>query len=282
MTATATRALVTGPGVFDDVPEDAYHSDAALDPALGRSLSVTDSKKLLPPSCPALFKHYRDHGQKPKPEFDFGTAAHTLVLGKGDRIQEVEYPNWTTNAAKKARDEARAAGRVPLLSKDLRRAEAVARSVMDHPVAGAIFSEGRAEVSLYEQDTETGVMLRRRVDWVRDNALVDLKTVQGGGANPTKFGRTAADYGYHIQDAAYTDTHRALTGEALPFLFVLVEKVEPYLVSVVQLDDEARSIGRALTRQAISTYHACELAGYWPGYDDIEISSLPTYYTNTH
>src|SRR5690606_30614366 len=66
------------PGVYDNVPSEVYHSD----PVPGGSLSSTGARKLAT-ECPAAFKHWLDNPEPSKKEFDFGTAAHKVVLGDG-------------------------------------------------------------------------------------------------------------------------------------------------------------------------------------------------------
>ena len=39
--------IVTGPGIYRDLPEGRYHADDALAPELGRSLSQSGAKTLL-------------------------------------------------------------------------------------------------------------------------------------------------------------------------------------------------------------------------------------------
>src|SRR3954471_5458063 len=107
----STSVVVTEPGVYPDIPELAYHADCVSE----GSLSCSGAKKLLPPSCPALFKWERENPPPPKRQFDFGHAAHKLVLGVGPELVGVDAPDWRTNAAKAQRDEARARGAVPLL-----------------------------------------------------------------------------------------------------------------------------------------------------------------------
>ncbi|MGW9447058.1 hypothetical protein, partial [Bacillus mobilis] len=59
MTATDERTLsaITRPGVYDGIPEAVYHRD----PVPGGSLSSSGARKLLAPSCPALFKYDQEH-----------------------------------------------------------------------------------------------------------------------------------------------------------------------------------------------------------------------------
>jgi hypothetical protein len=269
---------VTDAGVYE-LPEDLYHAD----PVPEGSLSVSGAKKLLPPSCPAIYRWEREHGRPHKPAFSFGHAAHKLVLGVGADLVEVEADDWRTNAAKAIRDEALERGAVPLLSKDMRTVEAMAMALHQHPIAAALLraDAGVPEASLFWRDDKTGVMRRGRLDWLPnarpDGRLIipDYKTADS--AEPGAFARSAAKYGYHMQAPWYLDGVEALNlAEDAAFVFIVQEKTAPYLVSVVELDSLALRIGRERNRQAIDTYLECRTTDTWPGYaDDVTLVSLP-------
>jgi hypothetical protein len=276
--------VVTKPGVYD-LDEETYQADPV--PArLGGSLSSSGAKLLVPPSTPAHFKHSRDHGRPPKAAFDLGHAVHKLVLGQGAEFVVVEADNWMTKAAKEARSAAREAGKTPLLRKEHDQAEAMAKAVREHPVARILFNpdHGRPEVSGFWQDDETEVWRRFRLDWLpepRAGRLIvpDLKTTVD--ANPDRFGKHAADFGYFIQHPYYLDGCQALGlgDEWTAFVFVLVEKTPPHLVSVVELDPEAVDLGRSLIRRALQTYAECTGTDTWPGYStEVESASLPYWF----
>jgi len=263
--------VVTEPGIYE-IPEGEYHADKALAPELGRSLSVSGAKKIL--TCPALFAYERDHGQAPRDAFEFGTVAHTLILGKGGDIAVIAADDWRSKSARDERDAARVDGLTPILHTEYAKANAVADAVHAHPVAAAILEQGEAEKSLYWQDAETSVTRRGRTDWLRDNAIVDVKTC--ADASPAGFAKACGTFGYDMQAAWYTDGVEALTGERLPFLFIAVEKTAPHLVAVYQLDDFALERGANRNREALRIYAECESSGVWPGYStDIETLSLP-------
>lgn len=275
MTALADSPAITE-GVYADLPEDQYHRD----PVPGGSLSSSGARKLLPPSCPALFREWADHPKPPSDAQDLGTAAHKLVLGTGMEIHVVGAENYRTKAAQEERDAATAAGKLALLPKEHAQVLAMADAIRLHPVAGRIFvpGNGQPEQSLFHQDPGSGVWLRSRLDWMTDRALiVDLKTSKS--ANPSSFARSAADYGYHVQDAFYRRIYQAITGDWPQFVFVVLEKEPPYLVSICELDDDAVAYGASLTQQAIERYRDCAEAGIWPGYSDdpaeITVISLP-------
>lgn len=275
-TAEADPVVITENGIYGaELSEAVYHAD----PVPGGSLSSSGARKLLPPSCPAIFKWEQDHPQAPSDAQDLGTAAHKLILGVGMEIHVVDASDYRTKAAREERDEATAAGKLALLPKENAQVQAMADAVRLHPVAGRIFvpGNGQPEQSLFHQDPDTGVWLRSRLDWMTDRALiVDLKTSRS--ANPPSFARSVADYRYHVQDAFYRRIYHAITGDWPRFVFVVLEKEPPYLVTICELDDDAVAYGSSLTQQAIERYRDCTEAGIWPGYSEpgsIDVISLP-------
>jgi hypothetical protein len=268
--------LVEQPGQYDGIPDSEYHADKG-------SLSSSGARKLLPPSTPFQFKWERDHPRtETKDYFDLGHAAHTLVLGEGAEIVELEFDAWTTKASKEARDKVWAEGKTPLLSKDFRKVHEMAAAIKQHPLAEALFSSGVAERSLYYRDVETGVMLRARPDWLPTRGrgrliITDYKTA--ASADPSKFGKSAGDFGYHQQDAWYRDAAIALGLDDDPaFVFVVQQKEAPYTVSIVELGRDAVNLGRRLNRAAIDLYAKCEANNHWPGWgDEPHLVSLPSY-----
>jgi hypothetical protein len=279
VTTVLDHHWVAAPGVYD-MPDHVYHAD----PVPGGSLSSTGVRKLLPPSCPALFRHWLDNGEAPKSEFDFGHAAHRRVLGIGAELVEVKAKDWRTNAAKAAAEQARAEGKVPLLTADLEHVAAMAAALRQHPIARALLDpdRGRPEQSLFWVD-ETGVWCRARLDWLPDPhggrvILTDYKTTTC--ASSEHLSKEVGNYGYYMQDAFYLAGAQALglAGDDAAFVFVCQEKTAPYLVNIVELDSTALAIGRRRNRQAIDLYAECTATGQWPGYStDIELISLPSW-----
>ncbi|SES04376.1 PD-(D/E)XK nuclease-like domain-containing protein [Streptomyces qinglanensis] len=275
---------ITEPGIYPDLPMDAYHAD----PVPGGSLSSTGARRLLPPGCPALYHHERQHGRQPRNTFDYGTAAHRLVLGDGPTIHVVEADNWRTTAAREDREDARAMGRVPLLRHEYEQVTAMADALRAHPVASVLFDPirgGAPEQALFWRDPPTGVMRRALLDWLPQSGpgrmvVPDYKTA--ASAEPEAIRRTVDTYGYHQQAAWNSAGVKALgLAEDVAFVFVVQEKTPPYLVTVVQLDAMAMRIGAARNRRALQIYAECTATGRWPGYTDaIEHLSLPPYAEN--
>lgn len=283
---------ITEPGVYD-IPVDEYHRD----PVEGGSLSSTGARRILPPSCPALFRHDQLNPPEPKKTFDFGHAAHRLILGAGPELVEVEdewgqNPNeWRTNAVKDRIREIRAAGGVPLNPPDYQRVLAMAEALQQHPVAAALLSpdRGKAEQTLVWQDRRTGIWRRALLDYLPDETpangrmlAVDYKTTVS--AHPDAIQKTIHSYGYHQQAEWYLDGIKSLGLASHPkFLFIFQEKTAPYLVTVAELPVVSLRIAKDLNCDAIDLYRQCVEADRWPGYsDEIELISLPAWVENNY
>ncbi|MFF7411577.1 PD-(D/E)XK nuclease-like domain-containing protein [Streptomyces lydicus] len=279
MTAVATEAS-TKPAVIDGLSAEDYHADRT-------SISSTGLRKLLAPGCPAQFRHDRDNPPAPKREFDFGHATHQLVLGDGPEIDVLDFDNYLTKAAKTARDEARSMGIVPLLRHEYEQVEAMAEAIRQHPIAGPLFAPGSgiAERSIYWTDPETGIRCRVRPDWLKElpglTLCVDLKTCRD--ASPDGISKAIRDHGYHQQDPFYIDGIEAagLAPDGCRFIFVFQSKTAPYLVTVRELDQQSRDIGRAKNQRALRTYADCMATDTWPDWTgpvtEIPQISLPTW-----
>lgn len=280
MTSTVERLEITEPGVYD-IPEDEYHRDPVPD----GSLSSTGARKLLAPSAPAKFRYDLDNpGPSGKREFDFGHVAHKLVLGRGGDVAVLDFENYKTKKAQDEKKAAYAAGEIPILVGEHEKAEEMAAAVRAHPIASALFTDGKPEQSVFARDKQTGVMLRARIDWLKDEPLedgrlllVDYKTTRD--ADPDAIAKAVRQHGYHQQDPWYSDlVCLAGLAERPAFVFVFQEKEPPYLITVVELDAAAKFWGDVLNRHAINVYRRCMETGRWPGYaDDVVPVALPSW-----
>lgn len=270
-------AVPANDGWYAQVSESVYHADRA-------SLSSSGARSLLAPSCPAIFRQNQLEPPKPKPQYDFGHAAHKMVLGEGAQIFVMDpavhgrtkdgslaaNPKATTKW-KAAEQHARAQGKSCITKDQMEIAQTMAGRVHAHPIAGRLFQSGVAEYSGYWHDDETGVRCRFRPDFLPDTpgrrVCVDYKTAKS--ANPAKFRKDAFDYGYHQQAAWYLDGLRETQiADDAAFLFVVQQKEPPFVVSVVQFEPEDIELGRQLNRRAIDIYAECVASNRWPGYGD--------------
>ncbi|GAB3211282.1 PD-(D/E)XK nuclease-like domain-containing protein [Nocardia tengchongensis] len=245
------------PGLYPGVPDVVYHRDPALSSSGARKLAM---------SSPKEFRDERLRGREDKSEFDFGHLAHKYVLGEGADVEICDFPNWRSNAAQEAQDDARAAGRIPALPKEDEAAREMARIVLEHSVAGPLLAEGEAELSGWWEDSETGVQLKFRTDWMtRINGRLwvpDYKTSKYSGRRG--FAKAAGEFGYYMQQPFYTDGIEALGLDDDPiFVFISQCKTPPYVVSVCDIEPADIDLGRALNRHAIRQYAQAQASGEW-------------------
>lgn len=279
--AASARVSITEPGVYE-LSNDEYHRD----PVPGGSLSSTGARRLVHPSCPARFKYERDNPPPPKENLELGSAAHTMVLGKGDKIVIIDADDWRSKDARADRDDVRAEGKIPLLAHDYLVVMAMAAAIRAHPFAARMLNpeSGTPERALFWQ--EGGLWRRAMLDWLRTPSpnhrtiVTDYKTAVA--ADDESFSKAMHTYGYHQQAAWYLDGVKALgldgNGEPPAFLFIVQEKKAPYLVNVIQPDPTALAIGAHLNREAILTYKECTASGIWPGYGtEPKMVPLPAY-----
>lgn len=266
----AELTAVVEPGVYADLAAEVYHSQLTPTPSLSSSMART-----LQNECPAMLWHGSylnpDRVREDKAHFDIGHAVHLLYLEQekfAGAVAVIEADDWRTKAAREARDDARAEGKIPLLEKNISEILAMRSTLLSHPIAGKAFAgEGFSELSLVWKDSETGVWLKARPDWSPANFdfLVDLKT--SATANPTDFARKAYGMGYHQQAAWYLDAAEAVLGTPpSQFWFVVQDKGAPFLCSVAAFDSEALAAGRELNRKAIRQFTECLEKDEWPGY----------------
>lgn len=262
----------TEPGLYADLDEAVYHGDM-------HSLSSTGARKLLE-VVPAQWAYDRDNPDlEPNEVFEFGTAVHTLTLGVGTPVVEVMAKDWRTKGAQQQRREARERGEIPLLTKQFKAARTMACNLRSHPHLARALEQGAPEMSGYWRDPATGIMRRLRTDCLYTAPsgavlVIDVKTADT--ADPEKFLKSVITYGYDQQNDWYGDGIEQLLGVWPAFIFAIVAKKPPHLVSLVELPSEWLARGRRRNREALDIYARCVEANHWPDYGpDIHQIDMP-------
>jgi hypothetical protein len=231
---------------------------------------------------------------------DVGTAAHLAVLEGHEfaaRCSLVPYPDWRTQDSRNIRDRCIADGKVPLLPKDYELVQAMHHAIRHSDAAEYFFGEGESEIS-YTWDAD-GIACKARADRIVPGAIIDLKTAMS--ASPEAFQRAMVRDGHHLRSAWYIDgwaeQHREHAHDGSierDYLYVVVAKTEPHLVSIFKIDDvntvfepgfeqydrvSALEWGRMLCRKALSEIRtAREEGGLWRGYvQGIKAVALPAF-----
>lgn len=223
------------PGLHFDLPNDDYH-------ALTDWWSSTQLKKALP-------EHYQPGGSSEA--LSFGSLVHSVVLEPDSLDQYVpadadvigikadgtraENPTMT-KAWKSFVVEAEQDGKTVIAQADWDKAHRMRDSIAAHPVAASLLfdCDGTNEESAFWVD-RAGIRHKARFDRRIPGAIIDLKTTS---AKPglRSLVRACIDYGYDLSAAHYLAVAAGLGLDASEFVHVWVGKVEPYRVTVTDLD----------------------------------------------
>ncbi|AVP42363.1 Cas4 family exonuclease [Mycobacterium phage Piper2020] len=276
MTQTQIVEVPQQDGIYGGIPESVYHGDK-------HSLSCSSAKELL--KSPRKFDWARNHPKVQKTHFDLGHYVHGKVLGVGEPVVIIDYPDYKTKAAREERDQAYAEGKVPILADMAETGDAMAKALFEHETAGGLLTNPDAvkEHSAYWHDDTTRVRLRARFDlfvhlddWL---VIADVKTTSVS-ADPKQWGTIAAKNGLFIQDAWYSAAAAATgLGERIDFVFLNVETEPPHEVSITRLPVRARELGALKMRQAIDLFAECTANDHWPGYGPgIHTVDMPSWF----
>ncbi|MCK9994627.1 MAG: hypothetical protein Dbin4_03147 [Alphaproteobacteria bacterium] len=260
------------PGVYFDVAADVYNDEPCAKPSLRAGVAkllLTQSPLHAWTAHPRLNPDFETGNER---KFDLGKAVHAIGLeDKPERIAILDFADYRTKAAREARDEALAAGLMPLKTAEYEQALAIAMSMRrELPLfkEGAAFADGVSEVTLIWEEPG-GVLCRARIDRMSNDRrhLFDVKT-DGQSAHPDAFGRKIINMGYDFSAAFYLRGFRKCFPD-LPkpeWSWLAVEVDPPYGVSITGLDEAGYAISEHEVEIAIAIWRECMNTGKWPGY----------------
>jgi len=271
-------------GIFDGVSNDAYHggpgdSKSDLDRVRRSLLHYKTNKDAANDNEPttAQFIGSAFHSCLLEPE-DF--ARSYVVAPKFDKRTKDGKAGWEAFQAEH--------GEKKFLDQDANdQLFDMAEAVHEHEAAHALLTgaAGAPELSAYWNDPETGLLLRCRPDfWREDGIVVDVKTTDD--ASLEEFSRSIAKWRYHVQAAFYLDglaeaIKQSGSDRVIPdqFVFLVVEKKPPYAVACYVLDEEAIALGRLEYREDVVRLAGAKALNEFPGYGNkIQKISVPVWY----
>ena len=277
MSAEALAAAVTepaftaAPGIYQGLPNEVYHAS----PGVSKSGLWT-----IHTQTPAHFKFPPPPSEMTttkKAALDFGSASHTAILepelfeaqvmrGPADRRGN----NWKDAVA-----EAEHFGRIVLVAEDYDNILTIRDAIHANARINAIITGGQPEVeaSGFWIDPATGILTRCRPDLYRADLRLMLDAKSTASAHPDAFARSVVNFGYHAQEAHYSDGYRELGRDVDGFLFLAWEKESPFAFALYELPPSIVDEGRAIIRKSLDTYAACAAANQWPAYGD-EVTEL--------
>lgn len=240
--------------------------------------------------CPYKAWYYHDDlGGRKKPQavaMARGVALDRMLFGVGPEIVVVDPmrhvgpkggvpTGWTNDSIRGERDNALAAGKLPILLEEYEGYRSFASAVEDQLAAAGIrLADGDAQVEV-EWIGPCEVACAGRLDWIHKKKpfILDLKTTTDASADATT--RSIVQHGGHIQWAAYTEAVMQTLGlDRLPEMkFVFSEVGEPYLIHIRHLNGTMKSLGRYDWERACAKWKACLDRDEWPGYGESGIDA---------
>lgn len=255
-------------GTYDNLPFLQYQADPAERPSLNASIGKILLDK--PPlyawlAHPKLNPKWRpeDDGdtEEQKKRKRIGSAVHKMLLGKGQDIVALAFPDYRTKDAREARDANITAGHIPLLTKEYDRAAEVIASLLSK---GPLYDQAKMipERVFIWKDIATGVLCRAMMDLTSEDVIIDLKTVES--LSDSYLINQIESYKYAFQACFYL---KAFNLSKTKFKWIFIEINPPYEHRVIELDRSRQDIGMRQVDFAINRWRACLDMYTWPGYN---------------
>lgn len=155
-------------------------------------------------------------------------------------------------------------------SDEAEQVEKIAQKLHLHPAMKLFRRTGWSEVSMVWE--LCGLKCKCRIDKLDDwettpkPLVIDIKSCQVGKATIEDCEKSVAENGYHRQAALNVNAVEALTGKRPGFVWVFVEKDEPFDVQILPADDETLAIGITEVRRTLELYRSAEAKGDYRGY----------------
>jgi len=270
--------------IIYDMPAAQYHAA----PGISRSGLNLIAKG------PSVYRHVVIEGNpiKPSAAMRLGSLVHLAVLepdrwawatlsaaalvadmqakGKGPAYKEYKEALAALEA------EAAAAGQEVLTPDEECLIRDIRAAIFSHPLASRMFQGGQSEVSIAWQDEITGELCRARLDYIKGNSIVELKTI----GNVSEFERTCDRLRYYVQDAFYSAGWRALTGVHPSFHFAVVSTTRPIQIRTLYLDPDSKELGRMEYNRDLVTFAQCRKTQDWSDEARVERFSVSRWVFN--
>jgi exodeoxyribonuclease VIII len=193
-------------------------------------------------------------------------AIYQVLIGEGFKSPRntKQYKEWQESEMRLIGD------RKTIDKSDFQKIKDMKEKLMQHYYCRALLSKGEPEKSITGvlHTTEGDINLKGRPDYIRPEKhfIIDLKTTFD--ASIDGFARAAADGGYHIQAALYSDLLEMITGDGRgwSFYFIAQEKRKPYAFNIFEASPQFIGQGRYEYEQLLKLYQMCLKEGRWPGY----------------
>lgn len=272
---------ITEPGIYN-ISSEEYHADPCPKPSLSNSMAkilckATPLHAWL--SHPKLNPHFEEANRA---KYDFGTAAHSVLLGDPRDFEIIDADAYRSKASKELREQAYADGKTPLLTEQWDRCNEMAESAKRQIQNIEALQPFLAKDALTEQTLiwkEKGFWFRSRVDRMSKNMnhLYDYKTT-GGSAHPEQWASICFSNFFDVQNAFYDRFFmNRYSGMRPEFTYIVQETEPPYLLCAIRIDGLGLEMADKRAEWAIDIWQRCLTENKWPGYPNMPVWISPPY-----
>ena len=226
---------------------------------------------------PLHYAHTLSHPRSDTAAMAKGRAVHVAVL-EPLRLPLL-YTTWdgTRRGPEWTKFKEANAGKEILTVPEYEDIVAISAAVRSHPEARRLLRGGKAEQTILWTDPATRLRCKARVDYVRRDALVDLKTTRS--LDERDFQRTFTTFKYYCQLAMYLDG-LAANGHALESVYIVaVESEPPHDVAVFEPSEDAIYAGQQEVHELLALVRRYRRRKRLPGrYPKTTALDLPGWY----
>jgi hypothetical protein len=253
------------PGIYSEIPMQAYLDEQAFSSGLAQTLLDRSPLHAWTESQWNPDRVRDDNGTA-----DIGTFAHACLLEGGtSSLVVVDAPDWRTKAAQQARDDARAAGKLPILERKVSEVWTMVKAAQAFIASSelvGLFSAGEAETTIiFDLD---GVRCKARPDWLSDDRKICLSyKTSPGSAAPDSWIRTQLP-GYDTGIVLYEDAVNSIAAPdgGCRVVTLVQEQKPPYSCSLIGLAPAWAALAESKLALALATWKGCLEDGKWPAY----------------
>jgi len=236
-----------------DIPEEEYRS---LD-----AINISSLKNLR--QSPAHYLWFKDKGMATTPAMLLGTRIHKRLLEPDLFDDEYHLGLDVRRGSKQWKEEQEKAGSKTVLKpQDFFVINEVQNNFLNNKIAVDLLSGGKPEVSACALHPKYDVLMKCRVDYLKDDAIVDLKTTN----NFETFRKNIGSNGLHLQLAWYGNIISLIRQKKIEnYYLVVIETMAPYCVYTCQVNHSAITIAQVECEELLEQYIKCDKEKSWPG-----------------
>jgi len=279
-------------GIHHLLDERVYRNDPAI--------AISDLKEMSLSPLHFWSKKFGGYRAEQTEAQEIGTLTHLSVLepeeyARKTVLKPADAPRKPTDAQRNAKKpsedtiaaikwwddwSAANAGKTELSQDDSTQIAGITQGVMSNADAVKLMDGALKEVAMFKTIVVNGVTIRTKgkADIICSSkgsdaeAIADLKTVDRGYANPDDFSYSIKKWGYAQQAAWYIDLYNMLTSTDDPFttdvkksrwVFIVAEKLPPYVCVTLELDEDSIEAGRAINKRHLETLAECFKTNVW-------------------